>query len=165
MTSYVVDIPRISAEDRAAGQVRDEVLAAFRGDQPPGTSWQPSPAEVQAAVRAANSARVDAADAGSPVQRRDEPSPDPDLGEVAISSTGQRGDEYSNSYTDLVYRQGGLTALHHAVREGESETVFALLDGGADIDQQTAGDLTSPILDGGRERALRPRGCPPRPGC
>ena len=145
MTSYVVDIPRISAEDRAAGQVRDEVLAAFRGDQPPGTSWQPSPAEVQAAVRAANSARVDAADAG-PGQRRDEPLPDPDLGEVAISSSDQQGDDYSNSYTDLVYRQGGLTALHHAVREGESETVFAMLDRGADIDQQTAGDLTSPIL-------------------
>ena len=144
-TSYVVDIPRIAAEDRAAGSVRDEVLAAFRGDQPQGTSWQPSPAEVQAAVRAANSARVDASDAG-PTQRRDEPLPDPDLGEVTVSSNGQRGDQYSNSYTDLVYRQGGLTALHHAVREGESTTVFALLEAGANIDQQTAGDLTSPML-------------------
>ena len=50
-----------------------------RGDQPPGTSWQPSPAEVQAAVRAANTARVDAADAG-PDQRRDEPLPGARLG-------------------------------------------------------------------------------------
>ena len=143
--SYVVDIPKIAAEDRAAGSVRDEVLAAFRGDQPQGTSWQPSPAEVQAAVRAANAARVDASDAG-PVQRRDEPLPDPDLGEVSVTSNGQPGDQYSNSYTDLVYRQGGLTALHHAVREGESDAVFALLDAGAEIDQQTAGDLTSPML-------------------
>lgn len=145
LTSFVVDIPRVAAEDRAAGNVRNEVLAAFRGDVPSGTSWQPSPAEVQAAVRAANAARVDAADAG-PDQRRDEPLPDPDLGEVAISSNDQTGDEYSNSYADLVYRQGGLTALHHAVREGEAETVFALLDGGAAIDQRTAGDLTSPML-------------------
>ncbi|HAY77649.1 MAG TPA: hypothetical protein DCY33_07375 [Gemmatimonadetes bacterium] len=143
--SYVVDIPKIAAEDRAAGSVRDEVLAAFRGDQPQGTSWQPSPAEVQAAVRAANAARVEASDAG-PVQRRDEPLPDPDLGEVSVTSNGQPGDQYSNSYTDLVYRQGGLTALHHAVREGESDAVFVLLDAGADIDQQTAGDLTSPML-------------------
>lgn len=143
--SYVVDIPKIAAEDRAAGSVRDEVLAAFRGDQPQGTSWQPSPAEVQAAVRAANAARVDASDAG-PIQRRDEPLPDPDLGEVSVSSNGQRGDQYSNSYTDLVYRQGGLTALHHAVREGEPDAVFALLEAGANIDQQTAGDLTSPML-------------------
>ena len=151
ITSYVVDIPTIAAEDRAAGRVRDEVLAAFKGDQPQGTSWQPSPAEVQAAVRAANAARVDASDAG-PVQRRDEPSadPDPDLGELALNSLGEpafRSDDgYSNSYTDLVYRQGGLTALHHAVREGRSATVSELLDAGADIDHQTAGDLTSPML-------------------
>jgi ankyrin repeat protein len=142
-TSAVVDIPRRAREDRAAGQVRDEVLAAFRGDEPEGTSWQPSPAEVQAAVRAATSARVDAADAG-PAQRRDIPEPDPDLGIIPVERAADG--EYSNSYPDLVYRQGGLTPLHHAVREGESETVFALLEGGADIDQPTAGDLTTPML-------------------
>ena len=142
--STVVDIPRQSAEDRAAGQVRDEVLQAFRGDQPDGTSWQPTPSEVQAAVRAANSARVDAANAG-PEQRRDEPAPDPDLGEMPVMAS-QSGDGYSNSYVNLVHRQGGLTALHHAVREGAAETAFALIDGGADIDQQTAGDLTTPML-------------------
>jgi ankyrin repeat protein len=144
LTSYVVDIPTRAAEDRAAGQVRDEVIAAFRGDEPEGTSWQPTPAQVQAAVRAANSARVTAADAGS-AQRRDEPAPDPDLGEDELAPSRTPG-EYSTSSTDLVYRQGGLTALHHAVREGESTTAFALLDGGADIDQQTEGDLTSPML-------------------
>ena len=143
VTSAVVDIPRRAAEDRAAGRVRDEVLAAFRGDQPEGTSWQPSPAEVQAAVRAANAARVDPADAG-PAQRRDEPAPDPDLGDVPLESAGEG--EYSNAYPDLVYRQGGLSALHHAVREGHAETAFALIDRGADIDQQTEGDLTSPML-------------------
>jgi ankyrin repeat protein len=87
---------------------------------------------------------VTAADAGS-AQRRDEPAPDPDLGEVELARSRTPG-EYSTSYTDLVYRQGGLTALHHAVREGESTTAFALLDGGADIDQRTEGDLTSPML-------------------
>lgn len=143
-TTAVVDIPRRAAEDRAAGQVRDQVLEAFRGDVPDGMAWQPTPAEVQAAVQAANSARVDASDAG-PAQRRDEPQPDPDLGNVPVSSNERPG-EYSNSYADLVYRQGGLTALHYAVREGEAETAFALLDAGADIDQQTAGDLTTPML-------------------
>ncbi len=144
LTTNVVDIPTQSAEDRAAGQIRDKVLAAFRGDLPPNVSWQPTPAQVQAAVRAANEARVDAADAG-PTQRRDEPAPDPDLGEVPLSSADADG-EYSNSYADLVYRQGGLTPLHHAVREGYAETAFALLDGGADINQVTAGDRTSPML-------------------
>jgi uncharacterized protein len=143
-TSVVVDIPRRSAEDRAAGRVRNEVLDAFRGDVPPGVAWQPSPAEVQAAVRAANTARVDASDAG-PEQRRDEPEPDPDLGDLPVSGTDRSG-EYSNSYVDLVYRQGGLSALHYAVREGRSAAALALIDGGSDIDQQTAGDRTSPML-------------------
>lgn len=140
----VIDIPTRAAEDRAAGQVRDQVLAAFRGDVPDGVAWQPTPAEVQAAVQAANTARVDPANAG-PVQRRDEPQPDPDLGDMPVSSAERPG-EYSNSYTDLVYKQGGLTALHYAVREGETGTAFALLDAGADIDRQTDGDLTTPML-------------------
>lgn len=146
VASAVIDIPAMAAADRAAGQVRDEVLATFRGDLPPGTAWQPTPAQVQAAVKAANAARervdpaggmADSGDAGDP--------PDPDLGEIPVTSSDQRG-EYSNSYADLVYRQGGLTALHYAIREGRPEAAFALLDGGADINQQTAGDLTSPIL-------------------
>jgi ankyrin repeat protein len=143
IVTAVVDIPNQAAEDRAAGQVREEVLAAFRGDVPPSVSWQPTPAQVQAAVRAANEARIDPSKA-VPTQRRDEPAPDPDLGIVTVGSAAPG--EYSNSYTDLVYRQGGLTALHHAVREGHRETAFALLDGGADINKQTEGDLTSPLL-------------------
>jgi ankyrin repeat protein len=143
-TSAVVDIPKQAAEDRAAGQVRDEVLAAFRGDEPLGTSWQPSPAEVQAAVQAANASRSVREPAEPAARGADEPY-DPDLGQVAFSPSGNEG-EYSTSYPDLVYRTGGLSALHHAVREGEAETVFALLEAGADIDQQTEGDLTSPML-------------------
>jgi ankyrin repeat protein len=50
------------------------------------------------------------------------------------------------SYADLVQGHGGLTALLHAVREGHDETALALLEGGADIDQPSAGDGTSPML-------------------
>ncbi|NNL31346.1 MAG: hypothetical protein HKO77_09995, partial [Gemmatimonadetes bacterium] len=146
VTSTVIDIPAMAAADRAAGQVRDEVLTTFRGDLPPGTSWQPTPAQVQAAVKAANAARerIDPAEGMEQPADAADP-PDPDLGEIPVTSSDQRG-EYSTSYADLVYRQGGLTALHYAVREGRSQAVLALLDGGADIDQQTAGDLTSPML-------------------
>jgi ankyrin repeat protein len=41
--------------------------------------------------------------------------------------------------------QGGLTALLHAARQGHREAVFALLDGGADINK-VSGDHTSPLL-------------------
>ena len=50
------------------------------------------------------------------------------------------------SYADLVGRHGGLTALHLAAREGHLQAVLALLDGGADINQGSAADRTSPLL-------------------
>ncbi|MXX57200.1 MAG: hypothetical protein F4X15_17460 [Gemmatimonadetes bacterium] len=50
------------------------------------------------------------------------------------------------SYGELVGGHGGLTALLHAAREGHGETALALIDGGADINQVSAGDGTSPIL-------------------
>ncbi len=50
------------------------------------------------------------------------------------------------SYGELVGGHGGLTALLHAVREGHAKTATALLDGGADVDQVSGGDATSPLL-------------------
>jgi ankyrin repeat protein len=148
ISSAVVEIPEQAARDRAAGEVRNEVLAAFRGDEPPGTSWQPTPAEVQAAVRAANEAWAEGSPTSMPRRNDRAPDaaqdPDPDLGEVRLSPSGSG--EYSTAYPDLVFRQGGLTPLHYAVREGEAETVFVLLDAGADIDQPTKGDETTPML-------------------
>jgi ankyrin repeat protein len=49
-------------------------------------------------------------------------------------------------YADLVGYQGGLTALLHAVREGNRGAALALLDGGADVNEPSAGDLTTPLL-------------------
>ena len=49
------------------------------------------------------------------------------------------------SYAQQVGTWGGLTALHHAVRQGHVEAVLALLDGGAEIDSRT-GDGTTPLL-------------------
>jgi ankyrin repeat protein len=147
LTSDVVDIREQSAEDQVAGQVRNEILAGFRGDQPPGTSWQPTPAQVQAAVRAGNAAR-DSAATQPPSEARERSfarEPDVDLGD-APSGSPVSDDSYDSSYQALVDGQGGLAALHHAVREGEVEITLALLDAGADIDRQTEGDGTSPIL-------------------
>ena len=50
------------------------------------------------------------------------------------------------SYGELVGGHGGLTALLHAAREGHAETALALVEAGADIDQVSAGDGTSPML-------------------
>lgn len=50
------------------------------------------------------------------------------------------------SHAQLVGGYGGLAALHLAIRQGHAATAAALLDGGADIDQPTGGDQTTPIL-------------------
>jgi ankyrin repeat protein len=50
------------------------------------------------------------------------------------------------SFSDLVGNKGGMTALHYAVREGNTDCVLALLKAGADINQVTGGDHTSPLL-------------------
>ena len=39
-----------------------------------------------------------------------------------------------------------MTALLLAVRDGRAETALALLDAGADLNQVSAGDHTSPLL-------------------
>ena len=46
----------------------------------------------------------------------------------------------------LVRRTGGMTALLHATREGHIGAAMALLDGGADVNQVSASDATSPLL-------------------
>ena len=55
-------------------------------------------------------------------------------------------EERPPTYAELVGGHGGLTALLYAAREGHVDTVAALLDAGADIDQVSGGDHTSPIL-------------------
>jgi ankyrin repeat protein len=49
-------------------------------------------------------------------------------------------------YNELISSQGGMTALHFAARQGWTDAVKALVEGGADINQPNAGDKTSPLL-------------------
>ena len=62
-------------------------------------------------------------------------------------------------YADLVGAHGGLTALLLAAREGLDETVFALVDGGADINQVSAVGSHQPAADGGDQRPFRSGRC------
>jgi ankyrin repeat protein len=64
---------------------------------------------------------------------------------------GSRNDSTSSArgglgYGDLVGNKGGLTPLLFAVREGHVASVRALLAAGADINQVSTGDHTSPLL-------------------
>jgi ankyrin repeat protein len=52
----------------------------------------------------------------------------------------------SYRYNELISSQGGMTALHFAARQGFTESVKALVEGGADLNQVNAGDRTTPLL-------------------
>jgi ankyrin repeat protein len=49
-------------------------------------------------------------------------------------------------YNELIGSQGGFTALQFAARQGFIETVKALLDGGADVNQVNPGDQSTALV-------------------
>ncbi len=51
-----------------------------------------------------------------------------------------------SGYEATVGGMGGLTALHHAARQGNIEAAMAILDGGAKIDEVTTSDSTTALL-------------------
>jgi len=53
---------------------------------------------------------------------------------------------FQAGYEGTVGSIGGLTALHHAVRQGNTAAAIALIEGGADINDASASDSTTPLL-------------------
>jgi ankyrin repeat protein len=86
-----------------------------------------TPAQIQMAIDSGRAVLAAGVVAGGPVQ--------------ADTSDGQVA-----GFEGTVGSMGGLTALHHAVRQGHVAAAMALLDGGADIDQVSVSDSTSPLL-------------------
>jgi len=131
ITTKVVDVPALDEVDRTARRVRNEMLEAFRSAVMGGADWRPEPSQVQAAVRAAQEVQRSLISVSDAPEREEQP------GAQLEAPLG---------YTELVGRQGGLTPLLHAVREGHIDLALALVDLGADINQMSEGDRTSPIL-------------------
>jgi ankyrin repeat protein len=121
VAATVVDISTREEEDRAAERRRNQLLASGRAAQ---ASTDQRPAADRQEREASGVPEV-------PLRAQQL------LGTTEIDPL---------SYADLVGHYGGLTALLLAVREGHVETVDALLDSGADVNQVSAGDGTSPLL-------------------
>ncbi|MBU6365644.1 MAG: ankyrin repeat domain-containing protein [Gemmatimonadetes bacterium] len=145
LVGRTVDPMALAAQDRQAKMRRNAVLAQRREAQGKGgdPGWRPDPRSVQVAVQAArevermgtDSAALAAVVAANAAE------------EARLAAQGGPGlDDDSPGYTELLGVQGGLTALHLAVREGQREVVAALLAAGADVNQLSAGDRTSPML-------------------
>jgi len=117
VTSKVLSFAKLAAKERQAGQVRDSVLKGYRAKSADPVGWHPGPTEVQAALLAARTVERTLPEEKIVHQNWDS---------LQTSGKGMRGGE------DVGF-QGGLTALIHAVREGNRDSAFALLDGGANI--------------------------------
>ena len=134
-----------AAQDRAAKQQRNATLAKLREQQgaTKNLNWMPDSRQVQAAVKAALEVERQAADATVLASAAAATAAE----EARLAAQGGAGlDDDSPGYTDLLGLQGGHTALLLAIREGHQETIRALIAAGADVNQVSTGDHTSPLL-------------------
>ncbi len=132
-----VDVLRSMAIDREANQRFRDAIDDFRDAEAAGRDWEPSPTNVQAAIRAQREFLLSDYDPG--------PVDGISLARVNSEYPGGPPVTHPPYRESLVGRTGGMSALLHASREGHVESALALLDGGADIDQVSA-DNTSPLL-------------------
>src|SRR5206468_6903870 len=110
-------------------QAAQQRLAFGRGPRSPQPKGPFTPAQIQAAI-----------DSGRQVLLNPTSSKGPSVEEVDTLNGGVAG------FAGSVGGVGGLSALHHAVRQGNMASVIALLDGGANINDTTLVDHTTPLI-------------------
>jgi ankyrin repeat protein len=114
---------------------------------------QQGPGGGAPAGQAARPAGAPAA-AGPAARPAGAPAPAPAPPAAAAGGGGGRRDPFSGKagvdrnfrYNELVGWQGGMTPLLFAVRQGSMEAVQVLLEAGADVNQVSGGDKTSPLV-------------------
>jgi ankyrin repeat protein len=129
VASKTVDIAQASALDRAARNRASKVLETSVpiGQKATGSQIQGA---IQAAREILLSGKI--------------PPPDPN------DNQGGRGGRDPNfnpeEINPPVAFKGGLTALHHAARQGYVASIVALVDGGANVNNVGGGEQASPLL-------------------
>lgn len=142
-----------AAREQAATKRRNEVLLSFEPPvpMPDSAELKKIAAEKGPTAAAALTRRVPkgpftaaqmqaAIDSGRAAMARMEKPKGP-VAEVVDSINGGVA-----GYLSSVGAVGGLSALHHAVRQGNLAAVVALLDGGAKINDTSAVDHSTPLL-------------------
>ena len=144
LRTRVVNLGEQSAAEQAAARKRDSVLVSFEpekhrdsaaapnaagGARAPAPKGPFTPAQMQQAIDSGRAVLL------SPNARRG-----PAREEVDTINGGVAG------FQSAVGAVGGLTALHHAVRQGHTGAVLALLDGRADLNAVSETDKTTPLL-------------------
>lgn len=153
LTARVMDMDRREQQDRADRERQEEIrrtLAAAReGDL---AAEDPAPGRGEERTREPEQAEEpETASAGQregvPADEAASETPDSALSREEMNDRiRDRVPSSRYSHAQLVGGYGGLAALHLAAREGHLETAMALVGGGADIDQRSEGDRSTPLL-------------------
>ena len=155
--SKVVMIKTLTDEDAIEGSARRERMAEIRAKAlADATEGQESWADTTATTPPESDEEdATAEEEETPAEEeKEEVEPDQDAFATPVAVSDEDEDEEDETrpegvplgYGDLVGGHGGLTALHHAIRQGHTETALALLDAGADLNLVSGGDETSPLL-------------------
>ena len=144
VTAKVVDIAARNDADRADRRRRSERMAAIQEGPAADPSAEPSPRVAEAAGRSAQ-AEQPAAQERPTEQPRVQQQPGR-ARDAAEAEADLQEEPEPLGFPDLVGTHGGLTALLLAARDGEVDAALALIEGGADINQVSAADHTSPML-------------------
>lgn len=136
----VVDFADRAARDREDERARTERMKAER----------------EAAIRAAGVRQEEEAAAAPVVVNPDDPDirvapaasqePASPGAEAPARQEEEAEEARPPSYEELVGRQGGMSALHFAARDGLAEAARLLLAHGADVDEPTGGDRSTPLV-------------------
>lgn len=137
-----------AAEEARADSISAAEAAAAEADSVAGAAADSAAADSAAAE--ADSVAADADEAESDVVEKDGVENEEATADGAEEQDAEAAEEEEEearplSYAEQVGSWGGLTPLHHAVRQGHLDAALALLEAGADIDLAT-GDQTSPLL-------------------
>lgn len=170
VTAKVVDTAAREKADKAAEKRIVQALADFKAKSGGGASRLPGSNEVQGAIEFSRDIQRNWPDVPDPAcdpsgapsadqNKSRENSTKPGTkhcakedGTVATFADAEaaRASEPQEptplSYGELVGHWGGLTALLHAARQGYTDAALLLLDAGADINQPSAGDHTTPLM-------------------
>ncbi len=131
LATTVIDYGQRSQADNAARLTRDRVITATTGRTPVAPPQFDPPQTGRAA-----STGVGGQAAGDPPAA---------LGRGGRAG-GAAGGPRPASDIQQIGRQGGLSALHYAARDGFAGAAMMLLDSGVDVNLPTAGDRSTPML-------------------
>ena len=136
IASKMIDVAHEAQMDRAAAALQRKILEA---SVPKGQ--QPTASQVQAAIEAARKLYMTGK----------VPPPEPGAGRGGRGGDDPDAANAANSFNPeeinpAVATKGGMTALLHAARQGYIDAAQALLDGGAKINQASAGEAATPLL-------------------